>query len=703
MGGNNMRKKISLGHFCVFFIVCLVLATYILFSENEADAATIRVPQDYPNIQAAIDNASTGDTINVAAGTYYETIKLKNGTILKGAGAQTTIIDGSQDYGFVVEARYVVSATLEDFTIANGSDSGMAILHDSEVVVANCIFVNNRGNYGAAMKIYQSSPTITNCIFCNNRDDSNANGGIEVIQSPSTTITNCIVWNNEGGDLIIGDADVNYCCYDFSTPEGAGNIDTDPMFVDSDNWDFHLQPDSPCIDRGTNNAPSMPDTDFEGDPRPVNGDQAGDAFADMGVDEYCTYYNLSTAVSSIGMGTITLDPPGGIYAMGTTVTITASANPGYTFSHWSGQAIGTDPSIPITMNANKIITANFTELLPGSYTLSTSVYPPGAGSITLSPSGGVYEMGEIVTVTATANSGNKFVNWGGDNNGTNPSIPIYMDSNKSITAYFLISAENFPVNYTINEHAVDGVIYYTWEDYSIQDCILVEAFSFPNPGYSFNKWYAPAGLNNLGSNEYNQSFRFYTCKNVVYSVTAIFTKNETDSKNETEFLYVGGSRPNNYTKIQDAIDDAEDGYTVYIYAGTYYENVVVNKTIDLIGENTDTTIIDGGGNNPCLTLIPQKETSIMRIEDLNFTNGYADEGGGINIAYVGEYQYTLHVSSCSFWNNTAAYGGGIYCRYYSISLINCHFQKNKALNAGAGIFNYENSQLYSYLQHLLHR
>lgn len=58
-------------------------------------------------------------------------------------------------------------------------------------------------------------------------------------------------------------------------------------------------------------------------------------------------------------------------------------------------------------------------------------------------------------------------------------------------------------------------------------------------------------------------------------------------------LYVGGSGPNNYTMIQDAIDNASCGDTVYVYNGTYYENIKVNKSIQLIGENKYQTIIDG--------------------------------------------------------------------------------------------------------------
>jgi len=60
----------------------------------------------------------------------------------------------------------------------------------------------------------------------------------------------------------------------------AGNIQQDPQFVDLENGDFHLKPSSPCIDKGTADAPGLPETDFEGDPRIV-----GPA-PDMGADEF---------------------------------------------------------------------------------------------------------------------------------------------------------------------------------------------------------------------------------------------------------------------------------------------------------------------------------------------------------------------------------------------------------------------------------
>ena len=50
----------------------------------------------------------------------------------------------------------------------------------------------------------------------------------------------------------------------------------------------------------------------------------------------------------------------------------------------------------------------------------------------------------------------------------------------------------------------------------------------------------------------------------------------------------------NYTTIQDAINAPEtlDGHTIFVEEGKYYEHVIVNKSLSLVGENIRTTIID---------------------------------------------------------------------------------------------------------------
>jgi len=60
-----------------------------------------------------------------------------------------------------------------------------------------------------------------------------------------------------------------------------------------------------------------------------------------------------------------------------------------------------------------------------------------------------------------------------------------------------------------------------------------------------------------------------------------------------DWLYVGGSGPGNYTRIQDAIDNTSDGDTVFVFNGTYFESPHVWKAILLYGQDRDSTIIDG--------------------------------------------------------------------------------------------------------------
>jgi len=69
-------------------------------------------------------------------------------------------------------------------------------------------------------------------------------------------------------------------------------------------------------------------------------------------------------------------------------------------------------------------------------------------------------------------------------------------------------------------------------------------------------------------------------------------------------LYVGGSGPNNYTKIQDALDNATTSDTVFVYddSSPYKENIFIQKSVNLIGENENSTVIDGGENGDVINI-----------------------------------------------------------------------------------------------------
>ena len=142
-------------------------------------------------------------------------------------------------------------------------------------------------------------------------------------------------------------------------------------------------------------------------------------------------YNLTTNVSPTGGGSVS--PSGGAYDAGVTVTITATANSGYVFDYWSGSASGNSPTTTVVMDAHKSVTAHFAPVAE-TYTLTTSVNPSGAGSV--SPSGGEYDAGTEVSLSATANSGYVFDYWSGSISGTGPNISITMDSDKNVIANF---------------------------------------------------------------------------------------------------------------------------------------------------------------------------------------------------------------------------------------------------------------------------
>ena len=84
---------------------------------------------------------------------------------------------------------------------------------------------------------------------------------------------------------------------------------------------------------------------------------------------------------------------------------------------------------------------------------------------------------------------------------------------------------------------------------------------------------------------------------------------------DSNTLYVGGSGEGNYTKIQDAIDDASDGDTVFVYddSSPYYESIYVNKSINLIGENRYRTRIEGG----CHISVDE-----VKVNNFTFKNGF---------------------------------------------------------------------------------
>jgi len=149
-------------------------------------------------------------------------------------------------------------------------------------------------------------------------------------------------------------------------------------------------------------------------------------------------YTLSCTI--YGGGYITADPPGTPsygawkYTEGTEVTLTATPADGWVFDRWSGDIGGSQNPTTITMDSNKTIAVHFS--YKQQYTVIAISNPTNGGTITLTPSGGSYNAGDMVTATATPNNGYRFDHWSGDASGTQNPVVLAIDGDKTIVAHF---------------------------------------------------------------------------------------------------------------------------------------------------------------------------------------------------------------------------------------------------------------------------
>ncbi len=121
----------------------------------------------------------------------------------------------------------------------------------------------------------------------------------------------------------------------------------------------------------------------------------------------------------------------------------------------------------------------------------------------------------------------------------------------------------------------------------------------------------------------------------IYDESAVFGTRLFDAGNSfSKTIYVDddntegpwdGTQEHPYQNIQSAIDDANNGDTVFVYSGTYYENVVVDKSIELTGEDRNTTIIDGSGTGYVIYVTADTVT----------VNGFTIQNSGIGSERAG--------------------------------------------------------------------
>jgi hypothetical protein len=210
---------------------------------------------------------------------------------------------------------------------AGKTGGGMVNSHgNTPPIISNCIFSENTAVSGGGMRNTWCEPIVTNCLFWGNTATIEGGGIFNLFDSPIITnctfsqnnsgkggaishqgqdnqpyapiITNCILWGNTGGEIYIDAYSfpiVTYCNIDQDGYAGQnGNMRANPLFVDPQNDNYHLTATSQCVNAGNNDAPAIPDTDKDGNPRIIYGT------VDMGAYEYQVLLPSITVTSPNG-------------------------------------------------------------------------------------------------------------------------------------------------------------------------------------------------------------------------------------------------------------------------------------------------------------------------------------------------------------------------------------------------------------------
>lgn len=135
---------------------------------------------------------------------------------------------------------------IQNNIIHNNSKGGLYFC--TGFILNNLIYKNYAisYNYSNGGGMYGCTGYIHNNVIWGNRA-SGTGGGMFLC---SGDIRNCIIWGNSGGSQVCGYVPISNSCIQYWDGTGEGNIMSDPMFMDPDAGDFHLQSSSPCIDAG---------------------------------------------------------------------------------------------------------------------------------------------------------------------------------------------------------------------------------------------------------------------------------------------------------------------------------------------------------------------------------------------------------------------------------------------------------------------
>lgn len=232
-----------------------------------------------------------GGIIVKAGATLVVSETLITGNVVGDTGGGINVHQGNnivRIYDSVIQGNHAI----------NGNAGGIWAGEGAYLELVNDIIAKNESwDCCAGMQIYRSSAWVMNTTVVSNSTTTGGGGNGFFIDFNDesdwfVTMTNSILWDNVPGDfgtyrLGTSTYTITYSDIGDGFVPGPGNISGDPLFVDMANGDYHLQPDSPCVDTGTNAG--APDHDWESDPRPMDGDLDGTPVVDIGADEFKQY------------------------------------------------------------------------------------------------------------------------------------------------------------------------------------------------------------------------------------------------------------------------------------------------------------------------------------------------------------------------------------------------------------------------------